>query len=653
VRRCLEKKPERRFQTASDLGFVLEALSSPSGSQSEPALSVLPVIAERRLFGDARLAWLVAAMLLLATLGLTWAYVAGKPATDSRVMRFSILPPEKASFGNIAVSPDGKWLAFTAATGGKVQLWVRGIETLEGRALPGTAGARFPFWSPNSSSIGFFAEGRLKKIEASSGLAQTLCDASNGLGGTWSGDGVILFSRTGAGLSRISASGGEVAEVTTPDRTRQENYHWAPAFLPDGRHFLYCIRSGQKEIRGVYLGSLEGAVKQRLLGDVTAARYTAATPDSPAAGGDGWVLFVRDGALMAQPFDATRLQFSGEPFRISEQVESDLLLAGHFIFSTSANGVLVFDPGVNRQRRRYLWTDRGGSQTGSLNVVGSISQPCLSPDEKHFLADRTDPQTGTFDLWLCDAGNGSAARFTFDPASDLGPVWSPDGRRIVWASAREGALNLYEKAASGAGQDTPLLESDYNKVPSDWSRDGRFILYHQTDPKTKNDVWVLPVAESAASPGGASSGEPKPFPFLQSEADEFGATMSPNGRWVAYVSDESGRYEVYVQSFPGGGGKRQVSTGGATAPRWRRDGQELFYYATDGKLMAAPVQSGENFAASAAAPLFEFRAGNANAFFAPYAVTGDGQRFLLNATMETEMSAPLTVVFNWTADIKR
>jgi serine/threonine protein kinase/Tol biopolymer transport system component len=651
VRRCLEKKPERRFQTASDLGFALDALSFPSASQSEHALSGTPVIARRRLFGDARLAWLVA-VLLLTTLGLTWLYVAHKDATDVRVMRFSILPPEKASFGNIAVSPDGKWLAFTASTGGTAQLWVRRIESLEGRPLPGTAGARFPFWSPNSSYIGFFADGRLKKIEASSGLAQTLCEASNGLGGTWSHDGVILFARTGAGLSRISATGGEVTEVTTPDRTRQENYHWAPAFLPDGRHFLYCIRSGQKETRGVYLGSLEGAVKQRLLGDVTSARYTAATPESPAAGGDGWLLFGRDGALMAQPFDARRLQFSGEPFRISEHVGSDLIYAGYFIFSASANGVLVFDPSVNRQRRRYLWMDRGG-QTGSLDVVGSTAQPWLSPDEKHFLADRTDPQTGTFDLWLCDVGDGSAARFTFDPASDLAPVWSPDGKRIVWASAREGALNLYQKAASGAGQDTLLLESGYNKVPSDWSRDGRFILYHETNPKTKNDVWVLPVAESVAAPGGASSGEPKPFPFLQTEADEFGATMSPNGRWVAYVSDESGRYEVYVQSFPGGGGTRQVSTGGGTAPRWRRDGQELFYYASDGKMMAALVQSGENFAASAAAPLFEFRVGNANPFFAPYAVTGDGQRFLLNATVETEMAWPLTVVINWTAEVRR
>lgn len=653
VRRCLEKKPERRFQTASDLGFALEALSSPSGSQPELAASVSPVIAERQLFGDARLAWLVAALLLLATLGLTWAYVARKPATNARVMRFSILPPENASFGSIAVSPDGKWMAFTAATGGKVQLWVRGTETIEARALPGTAGARFPFWSPNNSSIGFFADGRLKKIETSSGQTQTLCDASNGLGGSWNAAGVILFARIGAGLARISATGGEVTEVTTADRTRQENYHWAPSFLPDGRHFLYAIRSGQKDSRGVYLGSLEGGVKQRLLGDITSARFTAGTPDSPAASGDGWLLFGRDGALVAQPFDTVRLQFAGEPFRISEQVGSDLAYAGYFIFSASTNGVLVFDSSGNRQRRRYLWMDRAGKQAGSLDVVGSSGQPWLSPDEKHFLADRTDPQTGTFDLWLCDIGDGSVARFTFDPASDLAPVWSPDGKRIVWTSGRHGALDLYEKAASGAGQDKLLLKSDNNKVPSDWSKDGRFILYSENDPKTKNDVWVLPVGESVPGPGETSDGGPKPFAFLRTEADEFGATTSPNGRWLAYVSDESGRYEVYVQSFPGGGSKRQVSTGGGTAPLWRRDGQELFYYASDGKLMAAPVQSGENFAASVPTPLLEFRAGNSNAYFAPYAVTGDGQRFLLNAIVVTEIAGPLTVVVNWTADLKR
>ena len=273
-----------------------------------------------------------------------------------------------------------------------------------------------------------------------------------------------------------------------------------------------------------------------------------------------------------------------------------------------------------------------------------VYQHWLSPDEKRFIADRLDPQTSTSDLWLYDVSGGNAQRFTFDPANDFNPVWSPDGSRIVWASNRDGGIsNLYQKAASGAGEETLLLKSDYPKFPTDWSRDGRFIIYHQIDPKTKRDVWVLPVT---------GSGEAKPFPVLRTEANETAGTLSPDGRWLAYASDESGRYEVYVQSFPGGGGKRQVSTGGGIGPRWRRDGQELFYYAGDGKLMAAPVRSGESFEVGAAVSLFEFRAGTPQ-LFAPYAVTADGQRFLINAVVETEPNAPLTVVVNWAAGVKK
>jgi Tol biopolymer transport system component len=264
--------------------------------------------------------------------------------------------------------------------------------------------------------------------------------------------------------------------------------------------------------------------------------------------------------------------------------------------------------------------------------------------KKRFIADRLDPQTGTPDLWLCDVSGGNPHRFTFDPSFDFNPVWSPNGSRIVWASDRDGVLNLYQKAASGAGEDTLLLKSDHQKFPTDWSRDGRFIIYSQIDPKTKGDIWVLP------APG---SGDAKPFPVVRTEADEGAGTLSPDGRWLAYASDVSGWYEAYVQSFHGGGGKRQVSNGGGSSPRWRRDGRELFYYAADGKLMAAPVRTGESFETDAPVSLFEFRAGTVGVTFTPYAVTADGQRFLINAVVETEPNAPLTVVVNWAAGAKR
>ncbi|MGE0131083.1 MAG: protein kinase [Blastocatellales bacterium] len=620
VRRCLEKKPERRFQTASDLGFALEALSAPSGSRLETA--VLPAVAENAVASAVRkrerLAWLVAA-LSLGMLGFAWAYFTRQPASDARVFKTSILPPEKSSFGQIAVSPDGRHLAFTAATGGNVQLWVRPLDSTEARPLAGTQGAIFPFWSPDSRFIGFFADGRLKKIEFTGGPALTLCEAPRTVtGGAWSRAGVILFGQIQIGLLRVSATGGEVTRVTSSDRSRRETSHRYPTFLPDGHHFLYAINTGQKETRGVYLGSLDGTVKRRLLDDSSVIKYVAAYPGDRAGGG-GWLIFGRDGALLARPFDTSLMEFTGEPFSLSDKVGSDLGSANDFTFSVSDNGVLVFDPNPNRHRRLYRWMDRRGQPINSPDVPAGYFQHWLSPDEKRFIAERPYAAFRTSDLWLYDVSGGSSARFTFDPATDISPVWSPDGSRIVWASSRDGIANLYQKAASGAGEDALLLKSDHPKYPTDWSRDGRFIIYRQDDPKTKSDVWFLPVT-------GSSEAKP-PFPVIQTEANEITGTLSPDGRWLAYASDVSGQYEVYVQSYPESGGKRQVSTGGGSGPRWRRDGRELFYYARNGKLMAAPVRSGESFEVGSAVSLFEFRSGTVQAFYAPYAVTADGQRF--------------------------
>jgi len=647
MRRCLEKKPERRFHSAHDLGYALEALSTSYSARPKSKLDagVWPTAQERadksRASRRERLAWAVPAAMLTAMLGFAWGYFTHRPRTDAPVMKFSILPPERSSFGQIAVSPDGRHLAFTAATGGKLQLWVRALDSTEARTLAGTQDARLPFWSPDSRFIGFFADGRLKKIDVSGGPAQTLCEApATPLGGAWSRAGVIIFARTGgSGLLRISATGGEVTQATTIDTPRQEIAHRYPTFLPDGRHFLYCITSGQKETRGVYLGSLDETLKRRLLDDVTVIKYMGAVPGDTTSGA-GWLVFGRDGALLARPFDTSRLDFTGEPLSLSDKVGSDVIYLNHPTFSVSDNGVLVFDPSANRQRRQYLWKDRRGQSINSLEVDAGRFQHWLSPDEKRFIADRLDPQTSTYDLWLYDVSGGNAQRFTFNPAIDFNPVWSPDGSHIVWASTRDGVANLYQKAASGAGEETLLRKSDYPKLPTDWSPDGRFIIYHQTDPKTKWDVWVLP------APG---SGEAEPFRVLGTEANETAGTLSPDGRWLAYASDVSGRYEVYVQSFPGGGGKRQVSTGGGNSPRWLRDGRELFYYAGDGKLMVAPVRSGESFETGAAVSLFEFRAATLQNYFAPYAVTADGQRFLLNEVVETEPNSPLTVVVNWAA----
>src|SRR5262245_4750235 len=516
VRRCMEKRPERRFHSAHDLGFALEALSSPSGTRLET-----PSASPSRLFGQARLAWIVAALFLLVAVVAIWASFPLQPAPHARVMKFSIVPPEKSSFGQIAVSLDGRYLAFTAATGGNVQLWVRALDSTEAKPLAGTQGATFPFWSPDSRFIGFFADNRLKKIEVTGGPVQTLWDETITFpfGGAWSRAGVILVGSGSLGLLQVSATGGEATQVTARDLSRQELSHRYPAFLPDGRHFLYSILSGQKETRGVYLGSLDRTVKRRLLYDYTVIKYMSATYGA-TAGGAGWLVFGRDGALLARPFDARRLEFTGEAFSLSDKVGRDFLYSNHFTFSVSDNGVLIFDPSLKRQRHQYLWKDRRGQILKSLDVAAGYSQHWLSPDEKRFIADRIDSQAGTYDLWLYDVSGGNEQRFTSDPASDSNPVWAPDGSRIVWSSQRSGVLNLYQKVASLAGDDTLLLKSDYTKGATDWSRDGRLVIYRQLDPKTKWDIWVLPVT---------GSGEAKPFRGVQTEANEAVGRVSAEG----------------------------------------------------------------------------------------------------------------------------
>jgi eukaryotic-like serine/threonine-protein kinase len=635
VRRCLEKQPERRFHSAHDLNFALETLSTSSGTRLEA-----PSASPSRLFGQARLAWIVAALFLLVATGAIWAYFTRQPAVDARVFTTSILPPEMSSFSYLAVSPDGNWLAFTAATGSKVQLWVRALASSEAKPFEGTEGATYPFWSPDSRFIGFFAGGKLKKVEVSGGLPATLCDVGIGTGGAWNREGDILFSALGGrGISRVPATGGAPTTVLRADFKRGETDTHDPSFLPDGRHFLYLVMSsGTKEVRGIYVASLDGSVRRRILGDDSNALY------APSSSGGGYLLFGREGALLAQPFDADTLQLGGDAFPVAGRVGTVLGSNTSYRrrnFSVSGNGVLVFDPWPNRQRSQALWVDRSGRTVNSLERLDNVGTLNLAPDDRRFSVGRTSPQNTNNDIWLSDVTSGNAVRFTFDPGNDMLGIWSPDGSRIVWASNRSGNFDLYEKEASRTGQDKLLLQSVDYKFPTDWSRDGRYILYRQIDPKTKYDLWVLPLF-----------GKREPFPFLRTEANETAGVFSPDGRWIAYSLDESGRYEVYVESFPERGGKRQISTTGGSGPRWRGDGKELYYHTPDGKLMAAPVTDSANLAVGAPVALFEFRPSSSQ--IAPfYSVSRDGQRFLLSTIVETEKNAPLTVVVNWTAGVKR
>jgi Tol biopolymer transport system component len=643
VQTCLAKDPEDRWQNVHDMMRELEWISDAKTAPEE-------LTTPRRL-GRERVAWVVTtaalALALLASLPSTIAYLRQVPL-ETRPMKFSILPPEKTSLGSFAISPDGRWLAFTAATGGKDQLWVRPLDGLTAQVLPGTEGASLPFWSPDSRSIAFFAGVKLKKIEVTGGPVQTVCETTGARsGGTWNRDGVIVFGTSAFGLHQASATGSS-ARLIMP-QTPQEAYI-SPYFLPNGYHFLEYIRSVRKETRGIYVASLDGTVKQRLLGVDSSAVY------APSLSGDkqvGYLLFLREGALLAQSFDTRQMKLISEPFSIAEQVrrDPDVMYEARGTFSVSDNGVLVYDSSVNRSSKQLVWVDRQGKQIRSLGAVGAYTQPSFSPDEKRVVVDRFDDQTGSYHLRLYNLEGGGSSQFTFSQALDQFPVWSPDGRRIIWASNREGRFDIYWKAASGTGQDELLLKSSNANVrlPTSCSLDGRFLIYYEIDPtKTKRDIWVLPL-----------SGDQKPFPFLQTEASEAAGQLSPDERWMAYTSDQSGPFEIYVRSFPSGGGQRLVSTNGGIGPYWRGDGKELFYYAPDGKLMAVEVKSGprgdsqeESFEAGPPHPLFEFRSGSVVPN-RPYAVTADGQRFLLNKIVDDSGGAPLTVVINWQAGLKR
>jgi len=486
VRICLANDPDDRWQSARDVSLQLAGIAS--SGDVEPVQPRGPVAWWPWAFVAASLAFGAVALLRPGS---------GTPVAP-RVI-FDVPPPEGGDFIDsvetigFALSPDGSQLAYLAAdAAGGTSVWLRPLSSFADRSVPGTEGARSVFWSPDSRSIGFFAGGKLKKVEFSGGPVQTLCDAGTAWGGTWNRDGVIVFATLGFGLYRVSATGGDLTLLKAVDRAHLETEYHSPSFLPDGRHLLYYIRSGRKETRGVYLSSLDGGVNQRLLGIESNAVY--APP--------GYMLFVREGALFAQPFDARQLWFTGVPFPVTERVGGDPhVTRGNF--SVSDTSILVYDPIASRQKKELIWVDRVGNPIRSLGVEGGWTGPRLSPDEKRVAIDRRDSQTDTPDIWLYDVAGGGDQRFTFDPASDILPVWAPDGSRIVWASVREETYDLYQKAASAAGQDALLLKSSNRKFPTDWSQDGRFIVYYQIDPKTKRDLWVLPVA-----------GDQKPFPFL-------------------------------------------------------------------------------------------------------------------------------------------
>jgi Tol biopolymer transport system component len=646
VDRCVQKAPASRFQSTGDLAFALEALSSQSGATPASTIRMPPATTSWR----DRLTWALVAVLAIITvaaMGLGAIAYFGRTPVAVEATRFFVTPPEgwalaiqsqgTPAVGSLAVSPDGRQLAFVGrnAAGGTL-IWVRPLDTLTAKGLPGTEGASSPFWSPDSRSLGFFADGKLKKIDVAGGPPVTLCDAAPGISGAWSTNGVIVFSPAPATvLQKVSASGGVPVPATIRTEGTAETGHARPMFLPDGRHFLYRANMSALVRGPVFVASLDSTERTQLIEiDSTNVLFS-----------QRHLLFLRETTLTAQPFDPDRLTMTGEPFPVAEQIRISGAPPFGF-FSASDSGVLAYQTGKAAGAPQLAWLDRTGKTLSTISDPAAYADLALSPDGKRALISLF----GQGDIYVLDLEhNGVSTRLTFDAASNVTPLWSPDGKQVVFRSIRQGNFGLYRKTSSGVGGEELLVTDRVNKFATDWSSDGRFLLYASARADSALDLWVLPL-----------SGDRKPFPYLQTPASEGWGKFSPDGRWIAYTSTESGREEVYVGPFDGSsssasGGKWQISTGGGSQPSWHRDGKEIFYVSLDSStmLMAAEVNAqGPAFSVGPVKPLFRVRPPGTPRSF--YQISPDGKRLLVNVPPAIEAApSPITVVVNWLAGVKR
>ncbi len=634
VRTCLAKDPDERFQAAHDVRLQLKWIASGG-----PPFATTASRPNRE-----RWIWISTLVVLLAAL--VGVYLRTPPNRPQPTWSY-ILAPEKTGFayfaGPVAVSHDGRNLAFVATTSeGQDMVWVQPLGALSAKALSGTEGASYPFWSGDDRSIGFFAGGKLKTIEAAGRPVITICPAPGARGGTWNQGGVILFATTFSGISRVPSSGGTPVEITKPDLSRGELTHRWPYFLPDGRHFFYLAANfagGSREIASVQLGSLDSEETKPLFHARSNVAYTS-----------GYVLYVRDRTLMAQPFDEKQLEIRGQPFPIAEQVQYDEL-TWRGVFSSSPSGILAYQGGNTGANSRTIIFDRAGTEVKTIGAPADFIDHRLSPDGQRLAVGVLDSSAGNYLLWLYDLSREKETRLTFGPNRNRNPVWAPDGNTLVFAMNEKGLYDIVEKRADSTGSEQVVLESAANKYPTDWSADGRFIAYGSTSPgKSNSEVWILP-----------RFGERKPYVFLQGDFNVGEAHFSPDGRWLAYTSDESGRAEVYVTPFPAGASKWQVTGAGGSNARWRRDGKELFYLAADSTLMAAEVNSSSSvFQVGAVRPLFHMllRTGPSRMDLSPtsgqigYDAGPDGKWFVVNSPLAGN-PPPITLISNWAAEQKK
>jgi len=625
---CLEKSPRNRLRDIGDWARLLEP--APVSALQTRRASILP--------------WAIAAAAGLIAIGLgvvAWRHL----AEQSRVLRLTLPFPDKAQMAGYAalptISPDGRRVAYTTRVGSNAGLWVHDLDGLNTRLLPGTEGAKWPFWSPDSRWIAFFANDQLKKIDVTGGPVLTLCDAPNTPGGTWGQQDWIVFYRYAGGLFLVPASGGKPTPLSTPDPATFEIVHRAPWFLPDGRHFLYTARSHYHEKTRVYVDSIDARPGSTTRREVLAAHsnvvYVPRT-DRGLLGGanDGYLLFMRENTLVAQPFNAAQARTTGEAVPVVEHVDYFPGIA-QGEFSASSNGILVYTSGAtSTQIVQLTWFDRTGKAVGVVGSPVELEWASLSPDGSTVAFDR-QAVSGTSDIWLQDVERGVPSRLTFGPPASGRPVWSPDGR----VAFHRPLLETRQKAASGTSQEELLYKDPQNRVAiaNDWSKDGRYLIVNVIDTQKGVEILVVP-----------TSGDKKPFTYLGSIADvgEVFAKLSPDGRFLAYTSGESKRTEVYVQTFPDPGGKWQISTEGGHWPVWSRDGRELYFISSDKKMMAVEVKAeGQKFEPGVPKALFAVPESK------QYDVARDG-RFLIQVPQaDATGSVSVNVVVNWQSALKK
>ena len=627
LRRCLEKVVKQRLHDIGDARLELEeAITAQSTVSSAPPNHTGRPAGWRT--QAARLALLCAAALAIgAALTIAGLLATGRfsGSEDPAETRFQVLPPPSATFdGPLAVSPDGQWLAFVASSQGQALLWLRRRDSVVAQPLNGTNGAGLPFWSADSRNLGFFAAGKLKTVVVPDGIPETIADAADPTGGTWSRDDVIVFVRVQlGGLVRVSAAGGEVTRIETVDRLGEALGPNFPCFLPDGRHFLYYGRSPHPERSGIYLGSLDSQKSDLLVGTPGQTKVAYTPP--------GYLLFAREGALVAQAFDGRHV--AGKPFHPSGIAYDE---ANGATFSASLNGVLAFWGGHLRNGQIVLF-DRSGNRLSQFGQPGDYSAPSLSPDQSLLAVERLGQE---HTIWLIDWERQIPSAFAKYGGGVHHPVWSPDG---LWLAYTDGS-SLRRKAVASGSSDEQLTAGKETVRPTDWR--GDVLVYEQVPQGTAYDIWYLRL-----------TGPRKPVPFLQTTFNEAQGHLSPNGQWLAYTSDESGTLEVYARSFPSGGDKRRVSTNGGVQPKWRNDGKEIFYLSADRRLMSIEVRSLSPLILGEPRPLFSTGITGPIAV-APssnnhYAVTRDGQRFFVNTSIDQQNIAPITVVVNWTKGGRR